>query len=105
MIRAKHRALLGYSALVDGYVEAFNARWIDTAPRPACELLGHADFTGLADLGKGFHVTDEMRSNIPGSENLKANLIASLAPFILLIPANAQSTVEFLEHAVLKLLG
>jgi hypothetical protein len=105
MLRAKERALLDYSELMDSYVAAFDRRWLDTTNEHPLDLLGNADFSGLADLGTSFRVTDEMRLLIAAAADLKLYAVATLVPFLLLIPINAESTGELARRLFLQLLG
>jgi hypothetical protein len=91
--------------LVDQYVENFDRRWLDKGVPKSGELLGHADFSGLADLGSSFRVADEMRPVVPGLEQIKAQALATLIPFLVLIPTNPESTGEIIRSLVMKLLG
>ena len=60
LIAAQRKGTASYGRLMRLYVDRFEERWLrnrDTAP----ELLGHADFSGLADLGTSYTVAQGMR--------------------------------------------
>ena len=105
MLRAKERALLGYSALMNSYVTAFDKRWLDTTNEHADDLLGNDDFSGLADLGTSFRVAAEMHILIAGASELKAYGITTLVPFLFLIPVNADSTGELVRRVFMQVIG
>ncbi|MEY4577614.1 MAG: hypothetical protein RL701_2317 [Pseudomonadota bacterium] len=107
LLRARLQTLLAYSELMDEYVASFDKRWLHARGHTPSgrELLGHPDFSGLADLGASFRVAEEMRSSIPSFADLKVHGLASLVPFLVLLPAHATSAADFVERLVMKLLG
>jgi len=68
-------------------------------------LLAYPDFSGLADLGTSLRVADEMRCFVPSLRDLKGQLIASLAPFLVLIATQATSAADLLTRLFWKLIG
>lgn len=61
MARAKLAGLQQYGTLAHRYTREFNAKWLGSRPQPDEPLLGNPDFSGLADLGAGFEVVNNMR--------------------------------------------
>lgn len=104
LVRARLRARETYGALMGRYLQAFNRRWIGQKASDET-MLGHPDFSGLADLGTSFKVADTMGTFVPGAENLRAHLIASVGPFLIIILIYGKSTAELLRSLALKFLG
>lgn len=103
LVRARLRGRQTYSALVDHYLERFEKRWLGPTENQE-SMLGHPDFSGLADLGTSFKVVDDMRTFLPGSDNLKAHLIASVAPFLIIVLIYGKSTAELIRGLAMKFL-
>jgi hypothetical protein len=61
MLRAKMRGQSQLSELASRFVYAFNRKWIESGPPPGEPMLGHPDFSSLADLGGSYAVLEEMR--------------------------------------------
>jgi hypothetical protein len=60
LLRAKRSGLWDYGRVAQGYVRAFDVKWIQ-GPQPAEEpILGTGDIQSLADLGNSFAVVEQM---------------------------------------------
>ena len=107
MVETKHEELLKSTALMTRYTRCFRERWLagGTERIEASEILGHQDFSGLADLGTSFSVADDMRVVLPGFEQLRAYLIASFGPFMVIILAYGPSAADLLKDLLTSLLG
>lgn len=102
MVEAKHHTMLSASALMNTYTQQFGARWLHPeAPGSEPELLGHSDFSGLADLGTSFKIAEDMRTFLPGPGFLKAHLVAALAPFGLIVLIYGPSAAELIKGVLL----
>ncbi len=104
LVRARVRARQTYGALVDRYLQHFDKRWIDQETSDET-ILGHPDFSGLADLGTSFKVVDSMGTFVPGKDNLKLHMIASLAPFVIIILLYGKSAADLLKGLAMNFLG
>ncbi len=107
MVEARHHELLKSTALMGRYTQCFRERWlgVDVDRLKANDLLGHPDFSGLADLGTSFSVADKMRVTLPGLEQLRAYLIASFGPFMVVILAYGPSAADLLQDLLTSLLS
>jgi len=97
--RAKRTGLREYGTLAQGYVRAFDKKWLrgGGADEP---MLGSGDIQSLADLGNSFEVVRGMRV-VPVSKEAVFQLgLATLAPIIPLV-----LTMMPLEDLLKKLLG
>jgi len=86
MVRARRAELRRFGGLAADYVLVFERRWL--ARRNAeqdPELLGSADFSGLADIGASMDVVYEMRP-VPLDRRTLVMLVLSVAaPFAPLV--------------------
>jgi hypothetical protein len=97
--RAKRTGLREYGTLAQGYVRAFDRKWLrgGAADEP---MLGSNDIQSLADLGNSFEVVRSMRI-VPVSKEAVFQLgVATLAPIVPLV-----LTLMPLEDLLKKLLG
>jgi len=77
---AQERGLSDYSELGARYVNAFEQKWLKTAPQEP--LLGTADLQSLADLASSVAVVRNMRWAPFGARLVFAILGATLAPMV-----------------------
>ncbi|MGB7904467.1 MAG: hypothetical protein WCF43_07230 [Steroidobacteraceae bacterium] len=97
--RAKRTGLREYGTLAQGYVRAFDEKWLrgGAVEEP---MLGSGDIQSLADLGNSFEVVRSMRI-VPVSKEAVFQLgVATLAPIVPLV-----LTLMPLEDLLKKLLG
>ena len=97
--RAKRTGLLEYGTLAQGYVRAFDEKWLRgrVVDEP---MLGSADIQSLADLGNSFELVRGMRV-VPVSKEAVFQLgVATLTPIIPLV-----LTLMPMEELLQKLLG
>ncbi|MGB7740994.1 MAG: hypothetical protein WBM03_17935 [Steroidobacteraceae bacterium] len=97
--RAKRMGLREYGTLAQGYVRAFDEKWLrgGAVNEP---MLGSGDIQSLADLGNSFEIVRGMRI-IPVSKEAVFQLgVATLAPIVPLV-----LTMMPLEDLLKKLLG
>lgn len=103
LIAAQRRGTASYGRLVRDYVARFEERWLenrDSAP----ELLGHPDFSGLADLGASYGVAQGMRATLFSRTEL---LILPGLAVLLMAPLGAvgMSPADIVKLLVDKLAG
>lgn len=101
MVKARRSELQRFGALAADYVMVFERRWLarrnaDKDP----ELLGSADFSGLADIGGSMGVVTEMRPVPIDRRTLVMLVIAVAAPFAPLV-----FTVASFRELLSKVLG
>jgi hypothetical protein len=97
--RAKRTGLREYGTLAQGYVRAFDEKWLrgGTVDEP---MLGSGDIQSLADLGNSFEIVRGMRI-VPVSKEAMLQLgVATLIPIVPLV-----LTLMPLEELLQKLLG
>ena len=97
--RAKRAGLREYGTLAQGYVRAFDEKWLrsGTVDEP---MLGSGDIQSLADLGNSFEVVRGMRI-VPVTKEAMLQLgVATLIPIVPLV-----LTLMPLEELLQKLLG
>jgi hypothetical protein len=97
--RAKRTGLREYGTLAQGYVRAFDEKWLrsGTVDEP---MLGSGDIQSLADLGNSFEVVRGMRI-VPVTKEAMLQLgVATLIPIVPLV-----LTLMPLEELLQKLLG
>lgn len=100
LARAKRNGALEYGRLADGYVRAFDGKWM-RGGAPADEpLIGSADVQSLADMGTSYQVVVDMK---PFPVSLDAVLRVVLATLLPLLPLLL--TVTSAEELAKKLLG
>jgi len=97
--RAKRAGLREYGTLAQGYVRAFDAKWLRGRAGEE-SLLGSGDIQSLADLGNSLAVVSDMRIVPITKEAILQLGIATLAPVLPLV-----LTMMPLEELVKKLLG
>lgn len=105
LVEAKHKGVQAYSLLMRRYVSRFDRRWLHLSASADDSMLGCNDFSSLADLGTGFSVVKEMRSSVPGLDDLKALLVAGVAPFLVIPLLYGKSTAELVQRLLLRLIG
>ena len=97
--RAKRTGLREYGTLAQGYVRAFDEKWLrgGTVDEP---MLGSGDIQSLADLGNSFEIVRGMRI-VPVTKEAMLQLgVATLIPIVPLV-----LTLMPLEELLQKLLG
>lgn len=97
--RAKRTGLREYGTLAQGYVRAFDEKWLrgGAVDEP---MLGSGDIQSLADLGNSFEIVRGMRI-VPLSKEAVLQLgVATLTPIVPLV-----LTMMPLEELLKKLLG
>lgn len=101
LIEAQRRGILEYSALANGYTQAFDRKWIRGGAPEGEELIGSSDIQSLADLANSFTVIRDM-GFIPFDIRLTIIPIVASAviPFLPLV-----LTVFPLEEIVRKIIG
>lgn len=77
----KRIGLYEYGILAKKYVDDFANRWIFDKPENNPELLGHADISGLADLGQGFTNVRNMQLVAFDKNTVLAFALAAAMPF------------------------
>lgn len=100
LYRVRQSGLARYGALMQRYVAAFDARWIDARGETA---LGAEDISGLADLGGSYRVIPEARV-VPGSRRLLQTIVAAAVLPMLplgLVAVGFMSLLERLAKALL----
>jgi hypothetical protein len=99
-LAAAKRAGLGeYGTLAEGYVRAFDTKWLRGQAGDE-SLLGSADVQSLADLGNSFAVVQSMRIALVTKEAMVLVAAATLAPVVPLI-----LTLMPLEELLKKVVG
>jgi hypothetical protein len=82
LIKVKKNALFKFGALVTHHDQLFDAKWVEEHTSAGEEILGNADASSLADLGKSFDVVRDM-SVIPIDKPTLIGLaVAALLPMI-----------------------
>jgi hypothetical protein len=97
--RAKRTGLREYGTLAQGYVRAFDEKWLRSGAVDE-PMLGSGDIQSLADLGNSFEIVRGMRI-IPVTKEAMLQLgVATLIPIVPLV-----LTLMPLEELLQKLLG
>ncbi len=97
--RAKRTGLREYGTLAQGYVRAFDEKWLRSGAVDE-PMLGSGDIQSLADLGNSFEIVRGMRI-VPVSKEAMLQLgVATLIPIVPLV-----LTLMPLEELLQKLLG
>ena len=97
--RAKRAGLREYGTLAQGYVRAFDEKWLRSGAVDE-PMLGSGDIQSLADLGNSFEIVRGMRI-VPVSKEAMLQLgVATLIPIVPLV-----LTLMPLEELLQKLLG
>jgi hypothetical protein len=97
--RAKRAGLREYGTLAQGYVRAFDEKWLRSGAVDE-PMLGSGDIQSLADLGNSFEIVRGMRI-VPVSKEAMLQLgVATLVPIVPLV-----LTLMPLEELLQKLLG
>jgi hypothetical protein len=106
LAEGKQRALVAYSVLMSEYVRRFDRRWLGGSdPEREDGMLGHPDFSGLADLGSSFKVVDDMRRFIPSRLDLQGLLAVALAPFLVIAVAYRHSMADVVRQLFSRFLA
>jgi hypothetical protein len=106
LVEAQEHGVLKYTALMNRYTRLFERRWFGyTAHDPHEYLLGHSDFSGLADLGTSFKVVERMRRTIPSKEDLKGHMLVSLLPFLFISMAYRGALTTVLRGIITRFIG
>ncbi len=98
LVEAKRAGLLAYSALVQRYVERFDAHWI--AGAGGDPLAESENFSGLTDIGTSFEVVVQMRPTIFDWDELRAQTLATLLPFVPILVVHAGSAADLVMRLV-----
>jgi hypothetical protein len=97
--RAKRTGLREYGTLAQGYVRAFDEKWLRSGAVDE-PMLGSGDIQSLADLGNSFEIVRGMRI-VPVTKEAMLQLgVATLIPIVPLV-----LTLMPLEELLQKLLG
>lgn len=104
LVDARHAGLETYSALVRRYAARFHQRWI-VEHGASEEILGHSDFSGLADLGSSFQVVTEMRSTVFDNGALLLHGVVASGPILLVGLTHNVSLVDVLRAFFSRVLG
>ena len=97
--RAKRTGLREYGTLAQGYVRAFDEKWLRSGAVDE-PMLGSGDIQSLADLGNSFEIVRGMRIVPVSKEALLQLGVATLIPIVPLV-----LTLMPLEELLQKLLG
>lgn len=97
--RAKRTGLREYGTLAQGYVRAFDEKWLRSGAVDE-PMLGSGDIQSLADLGNSFEIVRGMRIVPVTKEALLQLGVATLIPIVPLV-----LTLMPLEELLQKLLG
>lgn len=98
LMRSRRWGATEYAKLVRQYIEQFDQRWIAEDKPP---LLGHPDFSGLADIGSSYGVIRQMRVTLFSRTDvliLVGLLLALIAPLVLVGLSPADIVKMFVER-------
>jgi hypothetical protein len=77
LARTRRKGLMGYGALAQAYVQAFEAKWRRGGAPHGEELLGSADIQSLADFANSYAVVEKMRL-LPVSRTAAVQFIGAI---------------------------
>jgi hypothetical protein len=100
LLMVKRKGLLEYSALANGYTQAFDRKWIRKEIPEGEPLLGSADIQSLADLGNSFGFVRNMRTFPIDLNGVIPLIMATVLPMLPLV-----LTVYPFDELVLKIVG
>ncbi|MDD1649999.1 MAG: hypothetical protein LUO80_06350, partial [Methylococcaceae bacterium] len=83
LFRAKDEALLRYEGLAERFWQAFERKWLHSAPSmPAPDRIAEPDFSALSDLGALVKTVREMKTIPITKEGLMPLIVAIIVPFL-----------------------
>jgi len=85
LAQAKRTGLREYGILAQGYVRAFDNKWLRGGAPVGESLIGSADIQSLADLGNTFEVLKGMRAVPVTKEAVMQLVMLTLLPLVPLL--------------------
>ncbi|NUP12636.1 MAG: hypothetical protein HOW73_41870 [Polyangiaceae bacterium] len=94
-----------FSAIVRRYVDQFENRWAAAEDPNREPMLGSSDFQSLADVGNSYCVARDMRIIIPGWDQIRNHLLATVLPIAFIVFARSESAAEVVLRLFSRIVG